>query len=229
MSERSFQMGEIQDERLRGWVESWAEGRRGFHRADPYDALVDFFPLLTEGLTLDQSCRALVPLCGKSVDLPWLSDQGVSVLGAEGVPQAIEEFFEERGVQATQRELAHRSLYEHERISIVDGDFLTLDEAEVGRFDFCWDRASMIALPENLRGLYVERLCALLKQGGRILLVTYETARDPQIGPPYLVTEAEVRERYAPFGTVECLQRKAWGEIAGVTSAEATFLITLHV
>ena len=189
---------------------------------------MEFFPRLIEGLNFDEAPRALVPLCGKSVDLSWLTEQQLQVYGAEGVPQAIQELFDELGVAAERQQLEKRSRYHHGALSVVDGDFLTLDAAEVGRFDLCWDRASMIALPEKLRGLYVERIVSLLKPGGRVLLVTYEIERDPTIGPPYLVSEEEVQARYAPFAKVECLRRVPWGEIGGARSAEATFLITRH-
>ncbi|MEE2643297.1 MAG: hypothetical protein VYD19_00055 [Myxococcota bacterium] len=216
------------DERLKGWIESWAAGRKGFHREMPYEALVEFFPRFTEGLNLTATPRVLVPLCGKSVDLSWLASQGLQVCGAEGVPQAIQELFGELGVEAQREQLEKRSSYHHGALSIVDGDFLTLDADEVGCFDLCWDRASMIALPEKLRSLYVERIISLVKPGGKVLLVTYEIERDPTIGPPYLVSEEEVQSRYAPFAKVECLRRVPWGEIGGARSAEATFLITRH-
>lgn len=40
--------------------------------------------------------RVLVPLCGKSVDMVFLSQKGYRVLGVEGVRQAVEEFAKDR-------------------------------------------------------------------------------------------------------------------------------------
>ena len=39
-----------------------------------------------------------VPLCGKSLDLAWLCEQGMSVVGIDLSPLAVQNFFEENHI-----------------------------------------------------------------------------------------------------------------------------------
>ncbi|CAE7456970.1 tpm [Symbiodinium natans] len=43
--------------------------------------------------------KVLVPLCGKSVDMPYLCELGFSVVGVEGIPRAILEFKAEHQIR----------------------------------------------------------------------------------------------------------------------------------
>lgn len=44
----------------------------------------------------DRPPVVLVPLCGKTYDMPWLGQQGFDVVGVEGVPRAINDFRNEQ-------------------------------------------------------------------------------------------------------------------------------------
>ncbi len=60
-----------------------------------------------------------------------------------------------------------------------------------------YDRAALIAMPENMRQMYVEKLLSLVKPGGRILLVTLDYPQDELAGPPFSVPKAEVEALFA--------------------------------
>jgi thiopurine S-methyltransferase len=71
------------------WNERWQQRHIGFHLGHPHDWLVaahERFPAAS---------RIYVPLCGKTVDLVWLRDQGHEVIGCEFVASAIQDFFRE--------------------------------------------------------------------------------------------------------------------------------------
>ena len=46
----------------------------------------------------------LVPLCGKSLDMIWLAQQGHRVIGVELSDVAVESFFSENGLEAQWQE-----------------------------------------------------------------------------------------------------------------------------
>ena len=69
-------------------------------------------------------------------------------------------------------------------------------------------RAALIALPPGLRSRYVHELYSRLPQGCRGLLITLEYPQQEKQGPPFSVTEAEVRELYQRDWEVEVLERR---------------------
>ena len=184
------------------WAGYWAAGRTGFHRSEVHPMLQRYIPTMLG----TQQERVLVPLCGKTLDLPWLEQRAAEVVGCEWVEQAVAEFFEEQHRDALVTSSGEHTRHQSERLTIVQGDFLTMTPSQVGLFDICWDRAAMIALPPPVRARYVPHLVALMKPGGRVLLVTYNTDKPVDSGPPYPVTQQDVETAYAPFGQVTLLE-----------------------
>jgi thiopurine S-methyltransferase len=184
------------------WEGYWAAGRTGFHKNQIHPMLERYFGHMMTAA----GERVLVPLCGKTLDLPWLEARTTEVVGCEWVAQAVVEFFREQGREATAEQRGAHCHHISGRLSIVQGDFLTLTPEHVQCFDACWDRAAMIALPPETRKRYVPHLVSLMKPNGRILLVTYDTDKPADAGPPYPVKTLEVQEAYAPYGSVELLE-----------------------
>ena len=73
------------------WLERWQNNQTGFHQ----DEINSYLTRYWSGLGLTQGSRVLVPLCGKSLDMLWLAEQGHSVVGIELSRLAIEAFFHE--------------------------------------------------------------------------------------------------------------------------------------
>ena len=67
------------------WLDKWQKNEIGFHRDDFNPNLIENFPLLD----LPEGSHILVPLCGKSLDLIWLKEQGHKVTGVELSPIAV--------------------------------------------------------------------------------------------------------------------------------------------
>jgi len=74
------------------WHQRWASNQIGFHEGQVNAYLARHYPQL--GLAPGET--VFVPLCGKSVDLRWLADQGAHVIGVELSPIAVESFFAEQ-------------------------------------------------------------------------------------------------------------------------------------
>jgi len=76
------------------WHQRWQDNQIGFHRDAPLPLLLAYWP----ALGLAAGSQVFVPLCGKSLDMLWLAEQGYRVLGVELSELAIRQFFDERGL-----------------------------------------------------------------------------------------------------------------------------------
>jgi thiopurine S-methyltransferase len=157
----------------------------------------------------EESCanpiRVFFPLCGKSVDMAFLSKrEGVAqVVGVDGVRKALEEFGTENpdlNMKPAASQNGKHERLEGTKITLLKGDFFDLDEeATNGRFEAIVDRASLVAIQPTLREDYVEVMSKLIQPGGKILLVVIERktgTEGDKDGPPFSVPEAEVRRLY---------------------------------
>ena len=163
------------------WQQSWRDQNTDFHQEVVNQHLVRFW----SGLGLAAGERVFVPLCGKSLDMLWLAQQGHAVIGVELSPLAAHAFFHENGMQATQRRLGAFTLWEHGRIAILCGDFFQLKAGDLGEIGAVFDRAALTALPDDLRAAYLKHLRGIVPATCRILLLTaeepeaWETADQP--------------------------------------------------
>jgi thiopurine S-methyltransferase len=62
--------------------------------------------------------------------------------------------------------------------------------------DAVYDRAALVALPEDMRRRYSRHLTEIT-EGAPQLLITYEYDQALQEGPPFSVSTEEVRHHYA--------------------------------
>lgn len=146
--------------------------------------------------------KVLVPLCGKSEDLVWLATKHDSVEGVELSQIAVRSFFAEHFYTPTVTPISGmHELYQFDELSIYTGDFFT---APVSQADIVYDRAALVALPQDMREEYVARLKLLLNPGGRILLVTLNYPQEEMAGPPFSVPLEEIQQLFAGY-KVTCL------------------------
>lgn len=174
------------------WHERWSNNEIGFHLSEVNPHLVEYWPTLA----LSAGSRVLVPLCGKSLDMRWLLAQGYQVLGVELSTKAIVEFFSEQGLEHSVHEQGAFTCYCAAGLEIWCGDFFALQANEVADCQGLYDRAALIALPPEMRERYVAHLDNILPEACRGLLVTLEYAQEQMAGPPFSVTDSEIRERF---------------------------------
>jgi len=72
------------------WHDRWTNNQIGFHQEEVNAHLSEFWPV-----AMQAGGKVFAPLCGKSVDLLWLRDQGYQVVGIELSPIAVRDFFSE--------------------------------------------------------------------------------------------------------------------------------------
>lgn len=178
--------------------------------------------------------QILVPLCGKTVDMAFLAQETSveRVVGVEGIRQALLDFAEENPQLEIQPSSDPTTVFEQfqgKNITLLKGNFFDIllhkdaSSSSIPRFassfDVIWDRASIVAIDPSLRPQYVQLLFQLLKPGGRILLLTVEkrTGTVPEalrIGPPYSLSEMELRELLSSFEEVRVSKLEERDEFA---------------
>jgi thiopurine S-methyltransferase len=175
------------------WHERWQSNQIAFHK----ERVNPFLERNLAALELGGGACVFVPLCGKSLDMLWLTQQGLRVLGVEISPIAVRAFFEENGLAYRERRQGALTLLEGGSVRLLCGDFFDLPRTEVLDVAAVYDRASLIALPPERRRAYVDHLMHLLPERPRVLLITLEYPPEQMNGPPFSVSEAEVRGLFA--------------------------------
>jgi thiopurine S-methyltransferase len=183
------------------WINRWVEGRIGFHLQGFNPLLERFWPEVAVAAT----GRVLVPFCGKSEDLRWLAERGHDVVGVDLSPIAAKAFAEEQGMEFSETQEPPFTVFRGERITFYAGDFFSLTPDVAGSFDLFYDRAAVIALPPTRRPAYAQHLQSLLTPGGRGLLISLEYDMSTTEGPPFTVTEHEIRTLFSKFQTEKLL------------------------
>lgn len=175
------------------WHNKWASNKIGFHLEEVNPILVNYW----KELASVSSDKVLVPLCGKSEDLVWLAGKHTDVFGVELSQIAVRSFFAEHFYTPTVTQVnGQHELYQFDELQIYTGDFFT---APLDNIDLVYDRAALIALPEEMRVNYAQRVDSLLKPGGRILLVTLQYPQQEMSGPPFSVTPDEIEKLYSNY------------------------------
>ena len=172
------------------WCNRWTEGSTGwaFPGVNPF--LKAYFNLLVENINI-QGKRVLVPLCGKTPDLLWLCEQGLSVTGIEFAEMAIKDFFKENGLSFKLFEDNGLKVYKcvDKNIAIYQGDFFSMNSEVLGGvFDLCCDISSFSAMIPDEQKLYVDKLLSFLSPDVRLILNCFEyNAALRSKKPPYAV------------------------------------------
>ncbi len=172
---------------IESWLERWREGHIGWHEEGGNASLKKYWKA--------RDRRVLVPMCGKTVDMLWLEEQGNSVAGVELSDIAARAFFEENGLQYTIREGRLPAYTAQGRdITIFCGDLFEFDERG---FTGWYDRGAFVAMPAGQRPAYAAHINTLLAPDACRLLITLEYDDGIATGPPFSISPEEVA-RYWP-------------------------------
>lgn len=173
------------------WHRKWQADDIGFHQADGNPLLHAYF----KDLSLPAGSRVFVPLCGKTRDIAWLLSQGYRVAGAELSELAVQQLFAELGLNpavVTKHAMKH---YSAPDLDIFVGDIFELTDKMLGPVDAVFDRAALVALPEDMRVRYTAHICKATCQAWQ-LLVTFEYDQSQMAGPPFSISDEEIRRHY---------------------------------
>lgn len=186
------------------WHQHWTNARPGFHEGQVNPYLRQFLPRFG----LQKGDGIFLPLCGKTVDMLWLSEQGFKVIGVELSSVAVESFFEESGLKYEQGVTQEFTVYSTAGITIYQGDFMHLKPQQFASCKLVYDRASIVAIERFNRAAYKTKLLELIPEATPMLMVVLDYDQSQMSGPPFSVPVNEVMELYGPEYEVELLQSR---------------------
>ena len=193
------------------WHQKWQEAKQGFQQEKINSRLMKFW----SALDVPQESRVFVPLCGKSLDMIWLKDQGHMVLGCELSQKAGESFFKENALSYSQNESGNFVSLKSEGIEILAGDFFDLSAEHLQGTTGVYDRAALIALPPEMRQQYVDHFRNILPNGCKLLLISMEYDESKMKGPPFSVPESEVRDLFSEGFSISIVSQSGGPDIVG--------------
>ena len=173
------------------WLQKWENNNIAFHRSEANPVLVKYF----KEIASVQGNRVFVPLCGKTLDIAWLLSHGYRVAGAELIEMAIEQLFAELGMEPTISGVGGVKHYRAKNIDIFVGDIFNVSSKILGPVDAIYDRAALVALPEEIRNRYTSHLMEITDKAPQ-LLVSYEYDQTLMAGPPFSISHEEVNQHY---------------------------------
>ena len=203
------------------WLNRWRNGQIGFHQSSIDRSLQRYWPELELGPSRG---RVFVPLCGKSLDLLWLRDQGHVVTGVELSAAALEAFCMENGIPARRRIRDDFDVYEAANLELFRGDFFKLTATSLGETAAVNDRAAVISWTPELRSSYADHIAALIRPRTPMLLIALEYPQAQMPGPPFSIPPDEMDRLYSQnfaireIGRQDILQSETRLRSSGVTS-----------
>ncbi len=187
------------------WHAKWNSNDIAFNQQQPNFFMMEYFNFLN----LKPSSKVFVPLCGKSIDLLWLAEQGYEVIGIELNLQACEDFFTENNISFQQNKIKNFTILSSDKITLISGDFFELNTDIIGQIDAIYDRAALIALPTEMRQLYANKIISLATHNTQILLITLNYDQNTMQGPPFAVNKDAVHHLYDKYFNIKTLYSKS--------------------
>lgn len=213
------------------WHERWQQNQIGFHNKAVNSHLQSFWPILQTA----QNRKVFVPLSGKTKDILWLLELGCELVAVELSPLAVQALFAENNLQPEIFQTECFTVNQIDGLRVYCGDFFQLTINELDVCNVVWDRASLVALPVNMREAYADHMQHLLNPGSQILLVAFNYHQTEMQGPPFSVNQQEVQVLYGSWCDVQLLctedilDREPHFRDRGLTSMqEQVYLLTVR-
>lgn len=171
-----------------------------------------YYPELVRG----KRPRILLPLCSKSVDLLWLWRRGHEVVGIEDIGKSVIDFAKTSGLQLTADDdnnniqMIKNYVTAENMLKALQTNFTSTNNPFSDHsFDTIWDRSGFASIPPHYRMFYAEAMKQLLTWDNfRYLLLVYEYDEEAVEGPPYSVTEDQIRELFSDIANVSKIHEK---------------------
>lgn len=184
------------------WHRKWANDDIGFHEGAVNPLLVRHLP----ALSLAEGARVFLPLCGKTLDIHWLLGNGYRVAGAELSRLAVEQLFAELGTEPTVSRFGQIEHHGAPGLDIFVGDIFAVSARLLGAVDAIYDRAALVALPEDMRRRYTAHLTEITADAPQ-LLICFEYDQSLLAGPPFAIAGEEIARHYRSDYEVTLLDR----------------------
>lgn len=180
------------------WLSKWEMNQIGFHQDEYNPNLMEYLPhYLTDH---HSKPNVLVPLCGKTKDIIYLANHAQKIIGVELAEKACHDFFIENALQFDVQEINENvKVYRSLNIELYCGDIFNIDENVFKDIDLIYDRASLVALPQEMRTKLYQLYKKLLKNDTRLYAITFEYDQSQMQGPPFSISTNEFEEEFKNF------------------------------
>lgn len=173
------------------WQRRWENNDIGFHEDAANPLLIKHIA----ELALAEGSRVFLPLCGKTLDIHWLLAKGYRVCGVELSKIAVEQLFADLGLTPDISQHGELERYRAPDIDIYAGDVFCLSGHLLGPVDATYDRAALVALEGGMRERYASHVMRITECAPQ-LLICYEYVQSLMAGPPFSISDDEVRRQY---------------------------------
>ncbi|XP_060705993.1 probable thiopurine S-methyltransferase [Hemiscyllium ocellatum] len=203
------------------WKIRWEKRHIGFHKDEIHGLLQKYLSTILHGR---KQIRIFVPLCGKSVDMKWLADQGHTVVGVEASEIAIKEFFAEQNVSYTQESvpgIAGAEVFQSAdgKLFLFNCNMFDFSSAIAGKFDGIWDRGSLVAINPSDRQRYAKLMTTLMAKECHYLLDALTYDQEKFSGPPFSTPLHVIHDLYDQSCNIQLLgssdaltdRQRSWG------------------
>lgn len=178
------------------WHEAWAKAPEPGWQQKAYNRFLTRHWAATGAVPQE---TVFVPLCGRSLDMQWLREYGHHIVGIDLSVSALERFCEQQSIDAVCERDGELSVFRAPGWTLYAGDFFKLQSSHLSQVSRVFDRAALIAMPEDMREKYSAHLTAVLPGGVEMFLITISYDQEKMKGPPFSVPDAEVHRLYRNF------------------------------
>jgi cyclopropane fatty-acyl-phospholipid synthase-like methyltransferase len=134
----------------------------------------------------------IVPGCGQGHEVIYFAERGFQVTGVD---------FASGAVGLLQKNLKSRNL----NGKILHQNFFELDETHNQTYDSMLEQTFFCAIHKDQRSAYVDTVSRILKPGGLLFGLFYETGEEG--GPPFNTTETDIQNYFAEAFDIERLEK----------------------
>jgi methyl halide transferase len=134
----------------------------------------------------------IVPGCGQGHEVIYFAERGFQVTGVDFSPGAEKLL----GDSLNRKNLNAQVLHQ---------DFFELDETHTQAYDGLLEQTFFCAIHRDQRPAYVATVSRLLKPGGLLFGLFYETGEEG--GPPFNTTEADIHKHFVGEFDIERLEK----------------------
>lgn len=131
--------------------------------------------------------------CGEGAISLALAERGHTTLGLDAAPTAIE---------LARREAERRGITTSSFAVADISDFSTYPDGSAGRFGTIVDSTLFHSIPVELRAGYQQSIVRAAAPGARYFVLVFDKADIPE-GPPFAVTEDELRAAVAKYWVID--------------------------
>jgi thiopurine S-methyltransferase len=180
------------------WRERWELGQTAWDQARPHPLLVEHW----RAVGAAPGASVFVPLCGASIDMVWLAEQGHRIVGVDLSPLAADRFFGLVGLTPSVLTVGSFTVATAGPYEFWCGDLFELPAEALSGVAAVYDRASLVALPSDVRRRYAAHVTSGVPAATTLLLTfVYDPAE--MDGPPFSVGPDEVRSLYEKTFDIE--------------------------